>query len=628
MKLAFAAILFALPLFGQIINPPSSGGGTGTVTSVGVALPTALVTCSGSPVTTSGTVNCTFATGQTANQVLSTVGGNVGFTSTVPGTSHISYGTAATDSGNLSAELTTSGTTTSTGWTGSYNSYSNGSSNTSPLTYAPSISNGTLYEVVVTVSGYSAGSISITFAGNTLSNMSSNSTQTIGPSALSTAGLVITPTSTFVGTVTASIKSISKVSTYAFIGQDSTGANSFVISQPLASLGDIFVGGGGGYNTTGYYNLAVGVNALYSNTTGYQNNAVGAYALQNNTTGNYNLAVGAYALQNNTTGNQNNAVGAYALQNNTTGYYNLAVGVNALYSNTTGYQNNAVGVSALYSNTTGNQNNAVGASALYSNTTGYQNNAVGAYALQNNTTGNYNLAVGASALQNNTTGYQNNAVGVNALQNNTTGNQNNAVGVNALQNNTTGSNNLADGYQAGYGSGGNAASIIDSQVVFLGALASRDSAIPNTTSLTNIACIGYNCKVAANNTVEVGNRSNTSVILNGVATESGTRTTYIQGSSTAPSVSISGTGTCTLAAATGTNISGLISVTGACTAATITLTWSGSLAYTNHSLCSALQDRTSGVLSAQTSDTTTTAVFKVATIAASDVLQYGTCTGY
>ena len=560
MKLAFAAILFALPLFGQIRNPPSSGGGTGTVTSVGVALPTALVTCSGSPVTTSGTVNCTFATGQTANQVLSTVGGNVGFTSTVPGTSHISYGTAATDSGNLSAELTTSGTTTSTGWTGSYNSYSNGSSNTSPLTYAPSISNGTLYEVVVTVSGYSAGSISITFAGNTLSNMSSNSTQTIGPSALSTAGLVITPTSTFVGTVTASIKSISKVSTYAFIGQDSTGANSFVISQPLASLGDIFVGGGGGYNTTGYYNLAVGVNALYSNTTGYQNNAVG--------------------------------------------------------------------VSALYSNTTGNQNNAVGASALYSNTTGYQNNAVGAYALQNNTTGNYNLAVGASALQNNTTGYQNNAVGVNALQNNTTGNQNNAVGVNALQNNTTGSNNLADGYQAGYGSGGNAASIIDSQVVFLGALASRDSAIPNTTSLTNIACIGYNCKVAANNTVEVGNRSNTSVILNGVATESGTRTTYIQGSSTAPSVSISGTGTCTLAAATGTNISGLISVTGACTAATITLTWSGSLAYTNHSLCSALQDRTSGVLSAQTSDTTTTAVFKVATIAASDVLQYGTCTGY
>ena len=526
MKLAFAAILFALPPFGQIINPPSSGGGTGTVTSVGVALPTALVTCSGSPVTTSGTVNCTFATGQTANQVLSTVGGNVGFTSTVPGTSHISYGTAATDSGNLSAELTTSGTTTSTGWTGSYNSYSNGSSNTSPLTYAPSISNGTLYEVVVTVSGYSAGSISITFAGNTLSNMSSNSTQTIGPSALSTAGLVITPTSTFVGTVTASIKSISKVSTYAFIGQDSTGANSFVISQPLASLGDIFVGGGGGYNTTGYYNLAVGVNALYSNTTGYQNNAVGAYALQNNTTG------------------------------------------------------------------------------------------------------NYNLAVGASALQNNTTGYQNNAVGVNALQNNTTGNQNNAVGVNALQNNTTGSNNLADGYQAGYGSGGNAASIIDSQVVFLGALASRDSAIPNTTSLTNIACIGYNCKVAANNTVEVGNRSNTSVILNGVATESGTRTTYIQGSSTAPSVSISGTGTCTLAAATGTNISGLISVTGACTAATITLTWSGSLAYTNHSLCSALQDRTSGVLSAQTSDTTTTAVFKVATIAASDVLQYGTCTGY
>jgi len=59
----------------QTIN--ATGGGTGTVTSVGLSLP-AVFTVSGSPVTTSGTLTGAFATGQTANEFLATPNGSTG----------------------------------------------------------------------------------------------------------------------------------------------------------------------------------------------------------------------------------------------------------------------------------------------------------------------------------------------------------------------------------------------------------------------------------------------------------------------------------------------------------------------------------------------------------------------
>ena len=57
----------------------SAGGGSGSVTSVGLALPSSIFAVSGSPVTSSGTLTAAFATGQTANRVIGTDGsGNVG----------------------------------------------------------------------------------------------------------------------------------------------------------------------------------------------------------------------------------------------------------------------------------------------------------------------------------------------------------------------------------------------------------------------------------------------------------------------------------------------------------------------------------------------------------------------
>jgi hypothetical protein len=139
-----------------------------------------------------------------------------------------------------------------------------------------------------------------------------------------------------------------------------------VLWQTLASLHNSFSGGGGSYNTTGSYNSAQGVSALYSNPTGSYNNAQGYAALYSNTTGSYNSAQGYSALQNNTTGSYNSAQGYYALYGNTTGGDNSAQGVSALYSNTTGSYNSAQGVQAgdtatgANANTTGSNNSWLG----------------------------------------------------------------------------------------------------------------------------------------------------------------------------------------------------------------------------------------------------------------------------
>ena len=93
----------------------------------------------------------------------------------------------------------------------------------------------------------------------------------------------------------------------------------------------------------GYYNSAMGYQALYSNTTGYYNSAMGYYALRFNTTGYNNSAMGYQALRSNTTGHSNSAMGNYALYSNTTGHSNSAMGYYALRFNTTGRSNSAMG---------------------------------------------------------------------------------------------------------------------------------------------------------------------------------------------------------------------------------------------------------------------------------------------
>jgi hypothetical protein len=179
----------------------------------------------------------------------------------------------------------------------------------------------------------------------------------------------------------------------------------------------------GDYNT--FFGLTAGINTL-----GFYNTAMGGDALSNTNTGNNNTAFGYRALDNNTTGNSNTAAGRSTLASNTTGYDNTAIGDAALLLNETGDYNTAIGSAALRNNETGSNNTATGYQALY-NTTEGSNTAYGYRALYNNTTGHGNIAVGSRALYNNLSGYNNIAIGGIALYDNLSGNRRTGIGQSA-----------------------------------------------------------------------------------------------------------------------------------------------------------------------------------------------------
>jgi hypothetical protein len=229
---------------------------------------------------------------------------------------------------------------------------------------------------------------------------------------------------------------------------------SFCIGQTLTS------------NTTGSFNVAVGVGALQANTTASYNTAVGYQAAYNNTTGAANTAVGNAALKSTTTAVDNTAVGSNALNVNTTGSYNTAVGSGSLQNNSTSATNTAVGYEAGYY-TTGNGNSAFGFRALSRGgtpATGTLNTAIGQEALYNNTSASNNTALGYQAGYSNTTGTNNNFFGSLAGYGVTTGSNNLALGSSAAGSLTTGSNNIYVGY-----SFASSASVITEVVMAFGA---------------------------------------------------------------------------------------------------------------------------------------------------------------
>jgi len=201
-----------------------------------------------------------------------------------------------------------------------------------------------------------------------------------------------------------------------------------------------------------------------------------------NLSDNRNVFVGDSAGFNNSWGDLNTAIGYKAFYSNTIGYRNVANGYWALHANTIGEHNTAIGCRALYKNTEGISNTANGSSSLINNIDGDYNTAIGNFSLRYNTDGNRNTATGNRSLPQNTTGNNNTASGDLALYSNTTGSANVAVGKDALFNNTMGDYNTAMGYNAG-------------------------PASSLYSDLTNSGAFGYNAKVIASNTIQIGNTS-------------------------------------------------------------------------------------------------------------------------
>jgi hypothetical protein len=269
-------------------------------------------------------------------------------------------GTTASDSGQLGAELLTTGTGDAS-WTGTdfATGYTHVAGSTTTLTSTLAGVVNTFYQITYTVTGRTAGSFTIRFGGFISGNLAA--TGVVGPRATTTDSVVITPTSDFNGTIVLSIKTIGTSSaSVTFNNSAGTVTNQIRVSN---SGFNSFIGlAAGNRNTTGIFNTAFGSSALRDNTTGGNNTAVGFNASGENSTGGNNTAVGFAALSTNLA-NSNTAIGSVALRFTTTGGNNTAVGFNASAENSTGANNVAVGFAALLPNRTGGNNVAIGDSA-------------------------------------------------------------------------------------------------------------------------------------------------------------------------------------------------------------------------------------------------------------------------
>jgi hypothetical protein len=438
---------------------------------------------------------------------------DAGFRLDVNGTTRF-IGTASSDTAPLGSELAAV-TGTGTNWTLAgtnlnVGGYTHATGSVVPLTTALAAVNGTYYQIAYTITGRTAGSITIDYGGTSTSGITA--TGATGPLASSTAVLTITPTTDFNGTVVLSIKSIS-TSIPSSTFSTSAGTSNIEV-RASSSANNTFIGlQTGRRNTTGTSNTFIGIIAGRDNTTGSDNTFIGAGSGQINTIAGSNTFVGANTGANNV-GTNNSFFGTNSGLNNTTGGSNTFLGVIAGRANTTGGNNTFVGRSAGQANTTGSNNDAFGIFALTVNTTGLQNTAFGNFSLTANTTGSYNSASGQGALQFNTTGSFN--VG---------------LGYVALNNQTTGSSNIAIGTESGrFITGGSTSNTISNNSIFIGA--STKAAADNQ---TNQIVIGTSTTGLGSNTTIIGTTATTITGLYG-------NIRLVSGMGTAPASSTS-TGT-------------------------------------------------------------------------------------
>ncbi|MCE2928518.1 MAG: hypothetical protein LW817_02680 [Candidatus Caenarcaniphilales bacterium] len=220
-----------------------------------------------------------------------------------------------------------------------------------------------------------------------------------------------------------------------------------------------------------------------SNTSGNFNVGLGIRALSRNTSGSFNTAVGFESMNGNTIGYSNSAYGFRSLYSNINGYSNTAIGMNSLRRNTRGYFNTAIGNGSLERSNGANLNTAIGASSMFNSLTSSSNVAVGANSLGQNISGQFNTALGNNALKSASGSSSNNvAIGYNAGNGTslTTYSNNVFVGFESGRNTSTGSNNTLLGANTGNITSGNFNILIGSGVQAPSATASNQLNIGNT----------------------------------------------------------------------------------------------------------------------------------------------------
>jgi hypothetical protein len=189
-------------------------------------------------------------------------------------------------------ELLTTGT--GTGWTGT--SFATGYTHTTGTTALTAngltVESGVIYTVVVTVTGRSAGTVTATMGGLSSGIINTNTTVTFAfTPTTTTANFSIAVTTTFNGTVTASVKK-----TFAakpvFAAENSSGTVTAEIRAPVDATNTIIGVDAGGYITTGTTITAIGYRANRYVFTATNATAVGASSTASN---NNTVAIGASA---------------------------------------------------------------------------------------------------------------------------------------------------------------------------------------------------------------------------------------------------------------------------------------------------------------------------------------------
>jgi len=371
---------------GYVLSSTTSGtrtwiaNGTGTGTGVTAVTSISPITSSGgnTPViSTSMATNKLIGRSSTGNGIMEqiNIGSGLGLTGGTLSFSGVFNGTTQTDSPQLGSELLTSLVTVPTGWTGT--SFSTGythTSGTAVIQDTNEILPSTMYIVSYTLSNRTLGSVSISVGGLSKSSISSNTTNSFSGITTNTNVLVITPSNTFNGKVTVSLKILSaSLPITQFLKSNNGPSNDFRYS----TQGSFFIGNASGlYNLTGINNTFVGSESGSVNVKGQENTFLGTQAGSDNTNSN-NTFIGSTSGYLNTEGFENSFLGSRSGYSNTTGDGNVFSGYRSGYFNTTGSLNTFTGTDSGYSNTTGFANVFLGRSAGISNTTGTENILIG-----------------------------------------------------------------------------------------------------------------------------------------------------------------------------------------------------------------------------------------------------------
>jgi hypothetical protein len=313
-----------------------------------------------------------------ANYLSTTVSSTGAVTYSATGGQYIFKGINST--ATLGSDLVTNGAFTSdlSGWTdsGSSWSWSSGTAlhtpgSASTLSQNITVTSGNTYQIELTVTGRTVGTVSVTVGSVSLIDTGATSAiggngaykRTLVAAATGAVALTLTPTSTFDGAIDLiTVKNVTQGSvTATHVIQNSDGSIGIEVRGGGSGQSNSFVGNGAGRSVLSATGCsAVGFSALRNLSTGVNNSAFGYSSLISCTVASNNAAYGYNSSYFVTSGSNNSAFGSRSFYNATTGSNNCAFGYSALEGNTAGANNTGMGISALFSQSTGSNNCALG----------------------------------------------------------------------------------------------------------------------------------------------------------------------------------------------------------------------------------------------------------------------------